>query len=604
MEQTHENKSVRLAHYEMIAWKLSQLSDQDLLELVARASPEGTSIGGTSAILEIAGTRIFVKKVPLTEIEQRPENRLSTRNIFNLPPYFQYGIGSVGFGAWRELAAHSMANQWVVSGDCENFPLMYHWRQLPKEKYEVPSSEALKDLDREVEYWGGSEEIRGRLEARLSATAEVVLFLEYFPENLRTWLPRQFVKEDCTSEAACSMVDSDLNTVTTFMRSCSFLHFDAHFANILTDGRRLYFCDFGLAISTHFDLSDAERCFFETHRSYDRCYTAAHLVGAILSDYFGANSYRPILNEAAVGKVLPLPPAISRIVKSNAPIALATEHFFEQLKSEGKTTPFPNIEFEQLLAELDCEEVPLQGGRMTDGVVRIGNTVRRPIGPHSSFVHQLLIRLQKSGFNACPKFLGVDDKNREILSFVPGTVPGDLDVFPDEVLKAAGALLRRLHDATVMTGLQGGEEVVVHEDFTPCNTVFVDGLPSAIIDFDSAKPGSRRWDLAYSLWLWLDLGNEDITPEKQAKRIKIFCDGYGFRPDVALIDDIIAWQKREVEGQVQDAIKHNLDPENHPPVIWTKACLQWTECNQLALFKAIEITCLIIGDRDFHMSFF
>ncbi|MCA1719335.1 MAG: aminoglycoside phosphotransferase family protein, partial [Actinobacteria bacterium] len=28
------------------------------------------------------------------------------------------------------------------------------------------------------------------------------------------------------------------------------------------------------------------------------------------------------------------------------------------------------------------EEVPLTGGRITQGVVRVGNTVRRPTGPH------------------------------------------------------------------------------------------------------------------------------------------------------------------------------------------------------------------------------
>lgn len=477
--------------------------------------------------------------------------------------------------------------QWVVTGKCKNFPLMYHWRQLPKEDYETPSSEALANLEREVQYWGGSKEIRARLEARLHATTEIILFLEYIPETLRAWLPLQIAKSSGAAEPACTMVENDLNTITTFMRSRNFLHFDAHFANILTDGHRLYFCDFGLAISTHFDLSDAERHFFENHRSYDLCYTSAHLIESILSEYFGTSNYRSILNEAALGIVpMPLPPAILSIVRSNAYIAFAMDRFFEKLKSDIKTTVYPKLKLEQGLTERD-REIPLHGGRMTEGVARIGNTVRRLMGPHSGFVHQLLRKLEGVGFTACPRFLGIDDKNREFLSFIAGNVPFDLDVFPDEILSAAGTLLRQFHDATIRTGLQGSEEVVVHEDFTPCNTVFVDGLPSAIIDFDSAKPGSRRCDLAYSLWLWLDLGNEEVTPDKQAERIKIFCNGYGFKPDAALISDIIAWQRREVEGQVQDAIKHNLDPENHPPVQWTKACLKWTEQNQPVLLKAI-----------------
>ncbi|MFF1916255.1 hypothetical protein ACFVYE_32640 [Streptomyces sp. NPDC058239] len=38
-------------------------------------------------------------------------------------------------------------------------------------------------------------------------------------------------------------------------------------------------------------------------------------------------------------------------------------------------------------------EIPLTGGRITKGVVRVGDTVRRPVGPHSPFVHRLLRHL-------------------------------------------------------------------------------------------------------------------------------------------------------------------------------------------------------------------
>ncbi|WP_406418196.1 hypothetical protein [Streptomyces sp. NBC_01614] len=32
----------------------------------------------------------------------------STANVLRLPAYFHHGIGSPGFGAWRELAVHTM----------------------------------------------------------------------------------------------------------------------------------------------------------------------------------------------------------------------------------------------------------------------------------------------------------------------------------------------------------------------------------------------------------------------------------------------------------------------------------------------------------------
>ena len=65
-------------------------------------------------------------------------------------------------------------------------------------------------------------------------------------------------------------------------------------------------------------------------------------------------------------------------------------------------------------------EIPLTGGMMTEGVVRVGNTVRRPVGPHSPFVHRLLRHLEDVDFDAAPRMLGIDAKGREILSFQHG----------------------------------------------------------------------------------------------------------------------------------------------------------------------------------------
>jgi len=92
----------------------------------------------------------------------------------------------------------------------------------------------------------------------------------------------------------------------------------------------------------------------------------------------------------------------------------------------------------------DTEEVPLLGGRITPGVVCIGDTVRRPVSPASPFVHELLLHLERVGFTGAPRFLGIDERGREILSFIDGTVPPDLDPeLSDEQLTTAAHLLRR-----------------------------------------------------------------------------------------------------------------------------------------------------------------
>ncbi|MFF8401556.1 hypothetical protein ACF06P_07965 [Streptomyces sp. NPDC015684] len=50
-------------------------------------------------------------------------------------------------------------------------------------------------------------------------------------------------------------------------RAQGLLHFDAHFENILTDGRRLFFADYGLAISSRFELDKDEADFFDRHHT-------------------------------------------------------------------------------------------------------------------------------------------------------------------------------------------------------------------------------------------------------------------------------------------------------------------------------------------------
>lgn len=174
-------------------------------------------------------------------------------------------------------------------------------------------------------------------------------------------------------------------------------------------------------------------------------------------------------------------------------------------------------------------EIPLTGGRITPGVVRVGNTVRRPVGPHSPFVHRLLRHLEDVGCDAAPRLLGIDGKGREILSFQQGEALTDFRAraWSSAQIAAAARLLRRLHDATAGTPVAGGEETVCHNDFSPLNVAFVDGLPVSAFDFDQAAPGSRTRDLAYAAWLWL-LGADIVGHfDDQLALLRTLLDEYG-----------------------------------------------------------------------------
>ncbi|MBV8801674.1 MAG: serine/threonine protein kinase [Gammaproteobacteria bacterium] len=349
---TYDTKLVnRIKNFTDIATELSLLSNKHLSAVLETATPLGASIGGTASLLTLGNTKIFVKKICLTDIERQSENMMSTANIFNLPLGCQYGIGSPGFGAWRELAAHTMSTHWIISGDCPNFPICYHWRILERSYSEPPSTEQLAELERDVNFWERSAAVRERLLANLKATADIVLFLEYFPENLHNWLKKQIALEGDVAEAACTMVENNLNAITAFINSRGLIHSDAHFMNVLTDGHCLYLTDFGLATSNRFELSKSESDFFEKHYNYDRCYTMAYFVEWLLTELFGAENwftgkYNTVLQEYASGNGRPLLPKIEKIVMRYLPVAIIMNEFFIKLK-DCKSTPYPFRELEK-----------------------------------------------------------------------------------------------------------------------------------------------------------------------------------------------------------------------------------------------------------------
>ena len=72
----------------------------------------------------------------------------------------------------------------------------------------------------------------------------------------------------------------------------------------------------------------------------------------------------------------------------------------------------------------DGPEEPLLGGDVTEGLVRIGDTVRRPRLAESALVEAVLTFLEDEGFDGAPRFLGIDTQGRQALSFVHGEVAG------------------------------------------------------------------------------------------------------------------------------------------------------------------------------------
>lgn len=158
-----------------------------------------------------------------------------------------------------------------------------------------------------------------------------------------------------------------------------------------------------------------------------------------------------------------------------------------------------------------ADEVVLQGGVANAGrVVRVGDHVLRPSGPHTASVHRLLTALADSGFPGASVPVCVDPDGRERLVFIEGDVavpPYPAWVCSDRALASVARLLRRFHVASASfdpSGLAWSDEtadprggtIVCHNDVCLENVVFRDGEAVGLLDFDFSAPGRPVYDLA------------------------------------------------------------------------------------------------------------
>jgi aminoglycoside phosphotransferase (APT) family kinase protein len=133
-----------------------------------------------------------------------------------------------------------------------------------------------------------------------------------------------------------------------------------------------------------------------------------------------------------------------------------------------------------------------------------------------------------------------------MVGYVAGEVGDDAPpelVWRESTLEAAARLLRRCHDATADFEPPPGAswmlalpddlpvEIVCHNDFAPYNVVFDGDGPVGVIDWETAAPGSRVWDVAYAAYRFVPLSSWAPAavrpPATQARRLAQFCDAYG-----------------------------------------------------------------------------
>jgi hypothetical protein len=356
------NHAARLERFASISASLALLSTQELARMADQAEPLSSGIGGSTLTLNVDGHKVFAKRVRLTDLERRPEHLLSTANIFGLPPHYQRNVGSAGFGVWRELAAHAMANSWVLSQRLDCFALMYHWRVLEgaASAKAAPPPPEWTDVKGMSAYWGNSVAVEQRLMALAGASASLLILMEQLPWTLSAWLNEQFAAGPQAMETACRMVEDCLAADVPKINAFGLLHGDAHHGNMLTDGERLYYADLGLASSPRFALGADERQYLHDNASLDIAYVRSRWVNWLVKAWCPSLTeaadrtalVKRVAHGAAARQLVPtLPPDIARLIDRHAPIADLVNDFYGELHAHSRSSPYPREAIEKLLSQ-------------------------------------------------------------------------------------------------------------------------------------------------------------------------------------------------------------------------------------------------------------
>lgn len=188
------------------------------------------------------------------------------------------------------------------------------------------------------------------------------------------------------------------------------------------------------------------------------------------------------------------------------------------------------------------DEQPLSAGNSTE-VVRVQDTVRRTAGPWTGSVRRLLAALREAGMTEVPEHFGLDERGREILSYLPGEVAplpaaglavGARD--PPGVRRAVAAHARREHDPRRAAGRLATADPPTGRGHLPQRRRPVQhGLPPGnlrgLIDFDTASPGPRIWDLAYLAYQLVPFtetaGGAAAGLAARRDRLGLLIDAYG-----------------------------------------------------------------------------
>ncbi|GAA2059239.1 aminoglycoside phosphotransferase family protein [Leifsonia soli] len=229
----------------------------------------------------------------------------------------------------------------------------------------------------------------------------------------------------------------------------------------------------------------------------------------------------------------------------------------------------------------------LAGGNTTDGVVKAGRTVRRPRDHRSDFASEVLRTLNTAGIAWAPTYLGIDAEGRDTFAYIPGATTDHPSQRDERCYAVVGGILRELHEFSRGIPLASGAECLVHGDPGPFNVVMADGMPVALIDWDSVHPGDPMEDIGYAGWSWCIYATGNVPVADQARRLRQLARGYDPElPADVLIEAIFACQDSIIRIEGANAIDERLSDgrRNH-----ARAAVEWASSCRGVLSSNIDV---------------
>ncbi len=242
---------------------------------------------------------------------------------------------------------------------------------------------------------------------------------------------------------------------------------------------------------------------------------------------------------------------------------------------------------------MNQEEIPFASGESNQKVVKVGNTVRKEPSENSELVRKVMTVLSNNNFQYSPKHLGIDQKEREIMTYIEGQQMNHTEITLG-LMRQTLEVLKQFHDIFSTSELSQDQETLLHTDYAPWNLIVKEGKLVGVIDFDKVTPGKRIYDVAYICWNLLDIGSKDsnFTEEEIFKYLPILINAYGEIDTFEFVDVLLSEQNRillERELRVKEVEEGEEKQYREGICEDIKKQIGWVERNRGNIDEALEV---------------